>query len=265
MRNINCRNVRREIEDAALSGRLSETVDNHLSSCPACETFYREQGSLLELVSSLGTVAAPGDFDFRLRARLAVERHPPAGFLPRQFSLGASAAALVVLLLLIGGGFVVLNLKASFNNPVTARVPQTTKQPGKLGDAVRPAGVETTRAANANQGSTPIADDDAADYQPAKRRGPRQTELTSYRDSKRAGTREMANTQAAVLKANDQGPDAYPTTAFPIDASYQSMKVSVADGRGTSRTISLPSVSFGSQQALSQNASPVMASARGDW
>ena len=37
---------------------------------------------------------------------------------------------------------------------------------------------------------------------------------------------------------------------FPIDASLQSLKVSLYDGRGNARTISFPTVSFGSQRVL---------------
>ena len=37
---------------------------------------------------------------------------------------------------------------------------------------------------------------------------------------------------------------------FPIEASVQSLKVSLDDGRGNARTISFPTVSFGSQRML---------------
>jgi hypothetical protein len=40
------------------------------------------------------------------------------------------------------------------------------------------------------------------------------------------------------------------STAFPIEASLQSVKVSLDDGRGNARTISFPPVSFGSQRVL---------------
>jgi hypothetical protein len=40
------------------------------------------------------------------------------------------------------------------------------------------------------------------------------------------------------------------TTMFPIEASSQSLKVSLDDGRGNARTISFPTVSFGSQRVL---------------
>jgi len=74
MRNMNCRNVRHEIEEAASRDLLSSEVNHHLSNCVACKTLFREQTRLQELVASLGTVEAPGDFDFRLRARLAGEK-----------------------------------------------------------------------------------------------------------------------------------------------------------------------------------------------
>ena len=40
------------------------------------------------------------------------------------------------------------------------------------------------------------------------------------------------------------------TTVFPLDTSLQSFKVSLDDGRGNARTISVPTISFGSQRML---------------
>jgi hypothetical protein len=40
------------------------------------------------------------------------------------------------------------------------------------------------------------------------------------------------------------------SAAFPIDASSQSFRVSLDDGRGNARTISVPTISFGSQRML---------------
>jgi hypothetical protein len=37
---------------------------------------------------------------------------------------------------------------------------------------------------------------------------------------------------------------------FPVDASQQSLRVSLFDSRGNPRTISLPTVSFGSQRVV---------------
>src|SRR6185503_3342234 len=55
------------------------------------------------------------------------------------------------------------------------------------------------------------------------------------------------------------------SSVFPLGTSYQSLKVSVDDGRGSKRTISLPTVSFGSSRALAQNPAPIMASTRDSW
>jgi hypothetical protein len=47
---------------------------------------------------------------------------------------------------------------------------------------------------------------------------------------------------------NNTHPVADTTAMFPIEASSQSVKVSLDDGRGNARTISFPTVSFGSQR-----------------
>jgi hypothetical protein len=41
-----------------------------------------------------------------------------------------------------------------------------------------------------------------------------------------------------------------PSAIFPIDASLESFKVSLDDGRGNARTISVPTITFGSQRVL---------------
>jgi len=40
------------------------------------------------------------------------------------------------------------------------------------------------------------------------------------------------------------------SAAFPIDASLQSFKVSMDDGRGNAKTISVPTISFGSERIV---------------
>jgi hypothetical protein len=37
---------------------------------------------------------------------------------------------------------------------------------------------------------------------------------------------------------------------FPIDASLQSLRLSIDDGQGNARTILVPTISFGSQRVL---------------
>jgi hypothetical protein len=266
MRTINCRNIRREIEEASTGDSLRWVVSKHLSNCPACETFAREQMKLREIVSSLGTVEAPGDFDFRLRARLAADKRSPRPFALANVSFGPfglRSAAMAMVLILVAAGilFIALRTRSGHSvprqvagavpnvNPASAiegKVAVTVNTPG----AVQQPDTAVPGAAEIDKSSAPL---------PAKRRGAGQSTVASYREN-RPASRDLSSVGAVVLKD-----DQLAGNAFPIEASYQSLKVSIDDGRGSSRTISLPTVSFGSQRALSQGASPLMASARGDW
>jgi hypothetical protein len=258
MRNMNCRNIRREIEEADQGDLLSLGVNDHVLSCVACETLLREQTKLSELVSSLGTVEAPADFDFRLRARLAGEKRAVAQpFALGSFSFGLRTAAVATILLLIGSALIFVSFRTRSEIPLTAEVPRALQEQ-KEANPVGAKGLETT-----GPEVTPAFE--SPGQPPVKRRnGLRQMALASPRDANRQSTRDSSSMQATMLK-RDQLAEAYQMSAFPIDAGYQSLKVSVDDGRGTSRTISLPTVSFGSQRSLSQSASPLMASARGAW
>ena len=251
MGNMNCRNTRREIEEAGSVDLLSAAAISHLEGCAACKTLSQQQTRLQAIVAGLGTVEAPGDFDFRLRARLAGEKRIGARSLGN-FSFGLRSAAIAAVLLLIVSAFVFLNLRTRSDNSVAGgnpAAPKTTDAtPKQIAVPASVAPIEIAKAPTSNV--------------PKERRV--KNEVAGLRGGSRVGTRDLSGTRAPVL-TRDQLAESYPTAAFPIDASYQSLKVSVDDARGTSRTISLPSVSFGSQRTLSQNASPLMASARGSW
>src|SRR6266436_5141769 len=97
-----CRATRREIDEAELNRTLSRQAHAHVAGCASCRQFRAERTSVRELVGSLEPVAAPGDFDLRLRARLASERQSRARR-PFIFRLvigtpAITAAALVVML-----------------------------------------------------------------------------------------------------------------------------------------------------------------------
>ena len=264
MRNLDCRNMQREIEEAGSADLLSAAVISHLEACAACETLSRQQTKLQTIVSSLGTVEAPGDFDFRLRARLAAEKRGDTRSLPfANLSFGLRSAAIAAILLLIGSAFVFVSFKTRPHNPVVARggkqvtpqsaAPDSSTNPIPVPVSMKPDGPQVAKATKENESGEGTR----------KRRS--SNEIATHRDSDRIGTRDQSSGGAAVLRRDDQLAESYPTAAFPINASYQSLRVSVNDGRGTSRTISLPSVSFGSQRTLSQTASPLLASARGTW
>lgn len=272
MRNMNCRNVRREIEEAGPGDLLSAAVYAHIQSCAACETLSREQSKLQAIISGLGTVEAPGDFDFRLRARLADEgRRPARPFALSNFSLGYRSGAVAMAFLLIGSAFVFVSLRPRLDNSAAdggQRIAQPTTSSAETGPVQDTQDVKASApvAVGAKERRPDAVEASLGSGSPRTlKRGVGRGELASLKGGNRAGTRDMSSTPAEVLSRNGQVAETYPTAAFPINASYQSLKVSVDNGRGSSRTISLPTVSFGSQRALSQSSSPLIASARGVW
>jgi len=267
MSNMNCRNIRREIEEAGSAGFLSAAALSHLEDCTACQTLSRQQTNLQTLLSGLGTVEAPGDFDFRLRARLASEKRMGAVSMPfGNLSFGLRSTAVTAILLLLGAAVLFVALKSNPNTQL-AGGNQVAPKPA----APAPAVVNPVNGPGANEivkgstGTEPrlIKENQLAGRRTSKEPGMR-SEVASNRSGKRVGTRDES-LKGAQGFTRDQLAGTYPTAAFPINASYQSLKLSVDDSRGTPRTISLPSVSFGSQRTLSQTASPLLASARDTW
>ncbi len=267
MRNINCRNARREIEEAAPGELLSSGVKNHMLSCAVCEKLFREQTKLRALVSSLGTVEAPGDFDFRLRARLAVEKHGVAGSFARgYFSFGFRSAVVATILLLVGSALMFVSFKLRSDRPVGVATITPNSGAASRIDSKKAVSIPASEVAGQVEKQPVVVD--ASVGSPGKsvlkhNSGLKQT-VAVLGGINRPKSRDSSSTPAEVLR-RDQLAEAYQTGGFPIDAGYQSLKVSVDDGRGTLRTISLPTVSFGSQRAFSQSTSPFIASVRDSW
>jgi len=262
---MNCQSIRRETEEAGSAGFLSAAALSHLEACAACQTLSRQQSNLQAILSGLGTVEAPGDFDFRLRARLAGEKRMGALSLPfGNLSFGLRSTAVAAILLLIGSAVLFVALKSSPNSSVAGGnnaapkvvTPESTggnSTPVNVG--VKPDSIEVATGP-IEQKQLPVQ---RIQREPGIKRA-----VASNRGGNRSGVRDISQKGAPVL-TREQLAGTYPTAAFPINASYQSLKVSVDDSRGTSRTISLPSVSFGSERTLSQTASPLLASARDTW
>ncbi len=275
MKSMNCRSVRCEIEEAAPGELLSSTANDHMKHCVECETFCEKHRKLQGILSGLGTVEAPGDFEFRLRARLAGEKggasHP---FVMRNFSFGFRSAALATILLLIGSALLFVSFRSSVDNTLSTNetksaANKTNELPNKQNAGQHNAAPPVTLGALAPQ--TIQSDTPDVKLAPVAQRNnkglgrPRPMVVASVRGMGQLKTRDLGSTTAPVVKRSDQVVDEYPTYTFPIEAAYQSLKVSLDDGRGSSRTISLPTVSFGSQRVLSQSPSPLLASARGSW
>lgn len=105
---MTCKETTAAIDNKLRRSSFDDTVNSHLSGCPACRRHAGEMSSLLSLLSAQPRVQAPADFDFRLRARLArakAEQTSPAGLFEKlrasAFSWGQAATAMATLALVV--------------------------------------------------------------------------------------------------------------------------------------------------------------------
>jgi len=230
MRKNNCDVVRRELDELMLGEACSTSATQHLRECASCREFNEQQTKLRQIVGSLGTVEAPADFDFRLRARLA-QGNGSSVYWP--FARRGLAAAAMVIVFVMGAIVVrnVMKLPATVDNNVAQQ--HQVHQPAKPDEVTLPV-KEEKKPVQVVAGVTGDEPNLRNDLRP---RGEYKKRPVSSVD--------FSSTRAEVI--NGVEPVGV-SAAFPIDASVQSFKVSLDDGRGNARTISVPTISFGSQR-----------------
>jgi len=232
MRNKNCEVIRQELDELTLGETISAAAAEHLRECLECREFNEKQTRLRQIVGSLGTVSAPPDFDFRLRARLANGANGAAfHFWP----LARKGLAFVaVLLVFVMGAILVRNV---FYRPV--QNPQVATEQHNTAPAPQPAATVEQRE-QPNPAPEIVAT--SSDKHPQIIKGDR-----APRIKRPLVAEDFSNERAEVINGQE------PSGAFevlPLDSSLQSFKVSLDDGRGNARTISVPTISFGSQRML---------------
>ena len=264
-----CKTIRRELDEADSNHQLSSKALEHLRGCAECRTFNSDQRALRGLIASLEPVAAPSDFDFRLRARLAREKSSTgngAGVSSLLRKLRPVAVAALVLLI-TAAGLVVRNWMTS--SPATAvNVPSRNDLGAPPSDGSRAiVPPPDTEARVTGVVATSAASDNNPGWKGhrSSRAGnsvPRNVDNVIRKRDGRA-TREFGLSPAPVV-SSERPDNANSVVRVPLDA--RALQISIDDGRGATRTISLPTVSFGSQRLMtSQSFMPTRASARGVW
>ena len=252
-----CRTVRREIDVSELGQRLNESLEMHVSACAACAQFRTERAQLRELVGSLKPVAAPADFDMRLRARIARDKAARARQ-PYIFRLAMTTPAIAVaaLIVLTIASIVWINQKNQTQTPnsgiatgnptndqpaTPATSPTNPSDAGTQSNQILASGVKTTEIPK-RQGSWP-------------RNSPRPLPATN---NVLADVSDL-NTKAAqaVRQTRDRTGD------VSFTAPSKPMVISVQDANGTTHKILLPPISFGSQRL--DNRTAVSMTDRKDW
>jgi hypothetical protein len=130
----------------------------------------------------------------------------------------------------------VWNRPATGGDVVSSNQPAAIPQPSKQ--------VEPMNPSPDNSGRQLVSTNPEKRLQPVKNDRP---SSTTSRTPRRLVAQDFSSQRAEVIS----GPQAVSGfEAFPLDASLDSFKVSLDDGRGNARTISVPTISFGSQRML---------------
>lgn len=233
MRKNSCKVVRRELDELMLGEAWSPAATQHLRECASCREFHEQQTKLRQIVGSLGTVEAPADFDFRLRARLANDASHGSSIYWSVVRRGLAVAAMVIVF--ATAAIVVrdvMNQHPTVDN--VAEKPEVHR-PAKP-DEVTPVVKEEKYPDHVVAGVT-------HDPTPVIRKSDRRPRFEYKKQP--LSTIDSAFERADVI--NGTAP-INASAAFPIDASAQTFTVSLEDGRGNAKTISVPTISFGSQR-----------------
>ena len=247
MKWMECRATRQEIDEGG--EQLSARALRHLASCAPCLAFQDGRARLRELLTSLGPVTAPADFDFRLRARIAAQTEKLG---PRSVLVGSAlntpaiaVAAAVVLVALSAVWFVRLNQNRT---PMVASNPQGREKQGnspKIDNAAQPiTGAPDVATATVSPNPGP----DAPIY--LVRGGKPQFRDPGLPQPGRSSRDWSAGSAPSIKQGQNPG-------AVYVSAPVKPMVFSLEDDNGATRKISLPPVSFGSQRLLAGRVVPV--------
>ncbi len=297
---MNCQTYRMEIDEAqsGVGQPPCAATQAHLRLCEACREFYHERRALRELVGGLEKVAAPPDFDFRLRARIAADagsqghRTGWASFAPGAVSIALAACfALTVaaslrfrspifrsdatvatraeeearpatLMSERGGAEQTTPPQLSFENSASGSDESNGASDPSVGvvDGGGSSGGEAVSSAVVN----------AADA--SRRRAA--TVMTHAHENSFAGYSRTAArrldsatydispadiNRLGTLEAERPGAGDEMSFTVPVQAPGESLKVVLRDERGGSRIVSIDPVSFGAQEIVGRKSSATRA------
>jgi hypothetical protein len=269
---MDCKALRREIEELETGERLSAGAQAHVNSCSACRTFQTERLSLRQLVGSLGAVSAPPDFDFRLRARLSAAKSAGnRSFHRARFSPGLKA----------------ISVAASFALLIAAAIVFRQIQPGQLN---APAASENAALAKMSGAQAPHPSEGRQSTDASQNRQTPNVESKTIAPKTGGVTRQGGGTERilqaksarnlmqtrpnrAPVISNDSAFRGNPTVITPaqpsmtnpasdhdapasLRVSSQPFRVLLHDRQGATRSVSLEPVIFGSRNIFERAAKP---------
>jgi hypothetical protein len=257
MRKTNCNEIRRELEGIKLGEVYSAPVLLHLQQCSDCQEFHQSRTKLRQLIGSLETVEAPADFDFRLRARLANEKPGSVHWFKfAGWSLGARSVVLTGFIFLVGLIVLLNHWSGPKNSASVAGMQDQATKAMPVSPKVTE-GVISPNPAIMPKGTVPARNSDS-------RPSPKNA-MAALRPRQPLVARDFSLSSGSTVRREESVATERVPAAFPIDTSHQSLKISLDDGTGIWRTISLPTVSFGSQRVLATGSLSNQLAPKGVW
>jgi hypothetical protein len=264
---MNCQACQIEIEELELGEPLSDAASKHVKLCVSCHAFHDERQSLRRLVGGLGTVSAPPDFEFRLRARLAaVSNGGSRHFSLRTFLSSAPAVALAASFALLVAGVIIY--KQVRTKPETVKTPDIAKvNEQKTNDAAGAPSPESKTTSPEKERAS-VIQAAGSKQQPALLTAKNQNPSRHQQRQIEASPQQIVSGDIAVKGAPSIRPANGSNTIdvsnqlvqLPVRSPMQPVRVSLDDKNGAKRTVTLEPVVFGSQdftgRNLSRNVSP---------
>ena len=263
---MNCRHCKNEIEERDRRREiLSGAAEAHLAACANCRVFDEERVRLRQLIGGLEKISAPPDFDVRLRARMnAAARGHAARFDWLKLSPAALAWSAVAgcLALIVSASFYLQPEQLNFDVPQPEQARLVIPQMQPAGEEIN--STTTSRAESATKIEMPLPPVEILRRNaPAPRRSSRSVR-TSARQ-KRSETARVVNRNEESNVSSVRGSSA---TFAPIDVQRgasssiplqfrvpgRPLEILLGDAQGTPRTLSIDSVSFGSQDVIKRPA-----------
>jgi hypothetical protein len=266
---MNCKACRIEIEDMRLGESLSYEALAHADGCVYCRAFREERAAIRHLVGSLEKVPAPPDFDFRLRARLArsEESRRVSWGLPALSRVSIALVASLALIIVAAVLFRQINFNgtSTTQTPELARTTPTASNPlpatvAASSEAGQPVQPTVTRIGNESENISGQRMLLAVNRRGGAYRG---RSLDAARNAANPVSSEpiftaefgVSKTAPQITPPGIYNPavDPGPALVVPVRALGQPVKLLLGQGRGTMQTVSLKSVTFGSEKLVEQS------------
>lgn len=240
----NCKTVRAEIDEARGGAWLSRDSQSHVGACAGCLEFMEEREKLRSLVGTLERVEAPGDFEFRLRARMAAAKEAK----PSRFFLFRPAPGLATLALaatIVGSIY--------YSNATAPTAVQPSSHQPSVAQTAAPA---TTRDANEAVKVKEEVKAVAPSVEVERSAG--------VRPLRKDRRRSAAPSRMDVAKAREEGAldfgfktsPVIKSTNVKLEVSSEPLRVVVRDERGARRRLPMNPVSFGAQSPVGKRRQP---------